>query len=138
MLPDSEFGSRVRHRLSHEKVLWLSTVGADGTPQPNPVWFLWTEPDSLLIYNRPAANRLTHIAHRPQVALNFDGNGKGGDIVVLTGTAALAPQRPTASANAEYLAKYGEDMARVSGSADAFSAAYPVAIEVTVRRVRGF
>ena len=36
------------------------------------------------------------------------------------------------------LAKYAEDMARVSGSTEAFSDAYPVAIEVTVGRLRGF
>ena len=75
---------------------------------------------------------------RPQVALNLDGNSKGGDIVVLTGTAALAARRPRASDDAAYVAKYGPDMTRVSGSPEAFSEAYPVAIEVTVTRVRGF
>ena len=44
VLPDAgtPFGDRVRERLVDEQVIWLTTVGADGTPQPNPVWFLWT------------------------------------------------------------------------------------------------
>ena len=140
LLPDAgtEFGSRVARRLSDDKVIWLTTVGADGTPQPNPVWFLWQSPGTVLVYNRPDANRLTHIAHRPQVALNLDGNGKGGDIIVLTGPATLAPDAARACDNEAYLAKYAEDMARVSGSTEAFSDAYPVAIEVTVGRLRGF
>ncbi|WAX58089.1 hypothetical protein M6B22_04785 [Jatrophihabitans cynanchi] len=28
------FGDRVRERLADEQVIWLTTVGADGTPQP--------------------------------------------------------------------------------------------------------
>lgn len=74
MIPDNAFGQRVRERLGTEMVIWFTTVGADGTPQPNPVWFLW-EDDGFLIYNRADANRLTHIAKRPQVSLNFDGDG---------------------------------------------------------------
>jgi predicted pyridoxine 5'-phosphate oxidase superfamily flavin-nucleotide-binding protein len=41
-LPDSgtAFGERVRRRLREEQVIWITTVGKDGTPQPNPVGFL--------------------------------------------------------------------------------------------------
>lgn len=85
---DSEFGQRVRRRLQEEIVAWFSTVGADGTPQPNPIWFLWEDGDDILIYNRPTAARLRHLAERPRASFNFDGNGRGGDIIVLVGTAA--------------------------------------------------
>jgi PPOX class probable F420-dependent enzyme len=135
--PGSEFGQRVRTRLRDERVIWCTTVGADGTAQPNPVWFLWTDPASVLIYNLPTAKRLAHIASRPRVTLNLDGNGQGGDIVVLTGRAQLAPQTPAPHENPEYLAKYHEPMAQVSGSPEAFSASYSVAIAVQVDRVRG-
>jgi hypothetical protein len=37
-----------------------------------------------------------------------------------------------------YLDKYRESMTRVSGSPEAFSQAYPVAVRVDVARVRGF
>ena len=37
----SSFGRRVVERLENEHVVWLTTVAADGTPQPSPVWFLW-------------------------------------------------------------------------------------------------
>jgi PPOX class probable F420-dependent enzyme len=138
VLPDGAFGERVRARLRDELVIWLTTVGADGTPQPNPVWFLWMEPATLLVYNRTGARRLGHVAGNPRVAVHFDGDGHGGDIVVLTGRAELAPQTPPPAENAEYLAKYGDAITRVSGSAEEFSAAYPVALAVHVERVRGF
>jgi PPOX class probable F420-dependent enzyme len=62
LIPDNDFGARVRTRLKDELILWLTTVGKDGTPQPNPVWFLW-EPDteSLLVYNRTDAVRLRQV-----------------------------------------------------------------------------
>lgn len=136
--PGSAFGQRVRSRLREEQVLWFTTIGADGTPQPNPVWFWWDEPATLVVYSRPDANRLAHIASRPRVALHFDGNGQGGDIVVLTGRAEVAAGALPPHEHAGYLAKYRDAMTRVSGSSEGFSTDYPVALGVHIERVRGF
>jgi len=35
--PSTAFGERVRRLLRDERVIWITTVGKDGTPQPNPV-----------------------------------------------------------------------------------------------------
>jgi PPOX class probable F420-dependent enzyme len=134
---DSEFGQRVRARLRDEQVIWFTTVGADGTPQPNPVWFTWADPATVVIYNMSTAARLAHLANHPRVSLNFDGNGPGGDIVVLTGWAELTPQLPPAHEHPAYLAKYSGAMTRVSGSPEAFSSTYSVPVTVQVERVRG-
>lgn len=134
--PDTTFGSRVRERLSAEIVLWLTTVGADGTPQPNPVWFLWEGGDSLLVYNRADANRVKHIRTRPRVALNFDGNGRGGDIIVLTGDAELVDDVPPANEHKTYAEKYAAEIARVFGTPESFASKYPVAIRIHLTRVR--
>jgi PPOX class probable F420-dependent enzyme len=136
--PEGAFGERVSRRLREEKVIWLTTVGRDGTPQPNPVWFLWDGADSLLVYNRPDAQRLRHLAERPQLALNLDGDGQGGDIVVLTGSARRDDTVAAPDAHDGYLAKYRDDMVRVSGSVERFAEQYPVPIRVEVRRVRGY
>jgi PPOX class probable F420-dependent enzyme len=139
-LPDENtpFGKRVRERLRAETVVWLTTTAADGTPQPNPVWFVWEEPASVLVYNRSVAHRLDHVAVRPRVSLNFDGNGQGSDIVVLTGVAEQAADVPGPHQHPQYAAKYGSAMARVSGSAEAFARDYSVPLRITIRRVRGF
>jgi PPOX class probable F420-dependent enzyme len=137
VIPEGEFGERAARRLRDEKVIWLTTVGGDGTPQPNPVWFLWDGADELLVYNRPDAKRLAHVAARPEVALHLDGNGRGGDIVVLAGAAGRVADVAAADENPGYVAKYGDDMAQVSGTQAEFGAEYLVALRITVRRVRG-
>jgi PPOX class probable F420-dependent enzyme len=137
-IPDSDFGTRARHRLQDEIVIWLTTTGADRTPQPNPVWFLWDEDaDTVLIYNANDAKRLEHIAARPRVSLHFDGNGRGGDIVVLTGAAEQALDIPPVDQNETYLAKYADQIARMSDP-HTFAEKYSVPIRVRVTKLRGF
>ncbi len=139
VLPDgsTEFGKRVRTRLRDEHLIWLTTAGADGTPQPNPVWFLWDGAEALIVYNRSDAHRLEHVAVRPRVALNLDGNGYGGDIVVLLGLAEQALDVPPPDGSPEYLAKYAEDIGRISGTPERFAASYPVPLRIRIERIRG-
>jgi PPOX class probable F420-dependent enzyme len=82
----SEFGARVARRLQEEMIVWLTTVTPSGAPLPRPVGFLWDGSDNISIYSQPGA-RIRNIARNPQVTLSFDGDGQGGDIVVLSGTA---------------------------------------------------
>ncbi|HMA34870.1 MAG TPA: TIGR03667 family PPOX class F420-dependent oxidoreductase [Chloroflexia bacterium] len=139
LLPDpaTPFGARVARRLQEEVVIWLTTTGGDGTPQPNPVWFLW-DGTSLLIYSLPDAARLAHIARNPRVALHFDGNGQGGDIIVIAGEARISPDDPAADGNPAYCAKYATSIARSFGTPANFAAKYSTALRITPRKVRGF
>jgi PPOX class probable F420-dependent enzyme len=136
--PSTPFGERVERHLRDDVVVWLTTVGRDGTPQPNPVWFLWTG-EHVLVQNLAEAARVAHIRSRPNVSLNFAGNGRGGDIVVVTGRAEILDEPLTPADAAAYDAKYAEHIRRL-GSPDlaSFVAAYPVLIRITPTRVRGF
>lgn len=138
-LPDSgtPFGARVRRRLGEEHVIWMITVGRDGTPQPNPVGFLLQDDGSILTYNSAAAHRIAHVAERPHVALHLDGDGAGGDIVVLAGTARRADDAPPPHHNPGWIAKYGDELARTFGSVEAFGARFPVPLRIEITRVRG-
>ena len=135
--PSSAFGERVRRRLREEQVIWITTVGKDGTPQPNPVGFLLQDDDSILIYNAATANRIGHVAARPRVALHFDGDGSGGDIVVFAGTARRADDIPRPHENQAWLAKYGDGILRMFGSAETFSERFPIPLRVEIARTRG-
>ena len=139
-IPDEStpFGQRVHRRLKEDTIAWLTTVGADGTPQPNPVWFVWDGADTILVYNRSDANRLTHIKSRPRVSINLDGDGHGGDIIILTGDAEVAEDAPPSHENAAYTAKYEAAATRISGTTAKFAAEYPIPLRIKITRVRGF
>jgi PPOX class probable F420-dependent enzyme len=134
--PATAFGERVRRRLTAEMTIWLTTVGHDGTPQPNPVGFLWDGGDGLLIYSQADARRLANIRRRPQVSLNLDSGG-GTDIVVLTGTAEILDDFPSVAGNPAWLEKYGEAIDARFGSAATFAERFPVPVRVRLTRVRG-
>lgn len=138
ILPDTAFGRRARERLRTEKVIWLTTVGRDGTPQPNPVWFIWDGADEILTYNLPDAYRIAHIAQRPNASLHFNSNSSGDDIVVLRGVAEQVDDVPPPDESPEYVAKYGDDMPRITGTAEAFAARYSAPVRIRIDRVRGY
>lgn len=141
MLPDvsSDFGARVRTALAQERALWWTTVSADGTPQPNPVWFVWEgeEAGSVVVYNTPTAHRLTHIAQRPQVSLHV-GDRTGDEVIVFRGVAEAAPEMPACDAWQPYLDKYAAGMRGISGSEAAFAQVYSVPVRIRLTKVRGF
>jgi PPOX class probable F420-dependent enzyme len=132
----SEFGQRAARRLRDELIYWIVTVDAAGTPQPSPVWALW-DGATFLIYSRPGTPKLGNIASRPRVAIHLDGDGRGGDIVTVTGEARIVPDAPPADRVPEYVTKYREGMRQIGMTPESFARAYSVAVRVTPRNLRG-
>ncbi|RAY16142.1 TIGR03667 family PPOX class F420-dependent oxidoreductase [Actinomadura craniellae] len=138
LLPDpgTEFGARVRRRLAEERVVWLTAVADDGTPQPNPVWFVW-DGDAFLIYTSPDSRRMRHLLRRPRVSLHFNGDEVGHDIVVFGGVAEQVPEPRPAVEVPEYHAKYREAIDRVFGGPGEFTRTHPVALRIRPTSLRG-
>jgi len=132
----SEFGKRAARRLKDELIYWLVTIGSDGTPQPSPVWAM-QDGETFLMYSQPDTPKLRNIAARPQVALHLDGDGKGGDIVIVTGDARVDREAPLADRVPAYIAKYREGIKRIGMTAESFARAYSVAVRITPRHLRG-
>ena len=136
--PSTPFGERVLRRLRDERLIWLTTVDATGMPQPTPVWFLWDEATStVLIYSRADAKRLAHLQQNPRVTLNFDGNGRGGDIIVITGRAQVSSDDPPADRLPTYVEKYHDFIARSFTTPEKFASIYSVALRIRPRAIRG-
>jgi PPOX class probable F420-dependent enzyme len=134
---DSDFGRRAERRLREEQVIWLVTVGRDGVPQPSPVWFLW-DGATLLIFSRPRTPKLRNIAANPRVALHFDSDGRGGNVVVLTGTAEVLGERPPAAQLTQYEDKYRAAIRRIGLTPEQMLREYSVPLRVTPTKLRGF
>lgn len=138
-MPDftTPHGQRAAERLRTEEVIWLTTVGNDGTPQPSPVWFLW-EGDTVLIFSKPNAPKIANIKREPRVALHFNNDAEGGDIVVLTGQAEVAPENAAAVIPNAYLTKYADGIKDIGLTPDTMTAEYSAVIRVTPTKLRGF
>lgn len=131
------FGERAQRRLREDRLAWLTTTSADLTPQPVPVWFLWDDAESFLIYSKPATAKLRNSAERPRVSLHLDGDGQGGDIVVVVGDLAVSDD-PPAHAVPDYVAKYGAFIARNSWTPESFAADYSVPLRLRATKLRGW
>ena len=77
------------------------------------------------------------LTQRPQVALNLDGDGLGGDIVVFIGEARLDPSAPPADQIPAYVEKYQPGFTRIGITAAQFALSYSVAIRLTPDKLRG-
>jgi len=132
------FGKGAERLLKTERVVWLTTVSADGTPQPNAVWFIW-DGNTALMYSIPNQAKLKNIARNPRVALNLDSKKRGDNIVILTGTAAVDTGAPPLNKNRAYMAKYRAEIARLKlGTPAKMASEYSVAVRITPKKLRGF
>lgn len=137
-MPDftTPHGQRAAERLRQEEIIWLTTVGGDGMPQPSPVWFLW-EGETMLIFSQPKVPKIANIRREPRVALHFDSDGKGGDIVVLTGRAEVVDNAAPATIPEAYLAKYAAGIKDIGMTPEEMAASFSAAIRVTPTTLRG-
>ncbi|MFE3542408.1 TIGR03667 family PPOX class F420-dependent oxidoreductase [Nocardia sp. NPDC059177] len=130
------FGATVARRLADDHVIWLTTIAPSGTPQPNPVWFLWRAGEFLL-FTQPGTPKLRNIAANPRVSLNLNSTASGGDVAVFTGTAqvgAAADPEETAA----YVRKYTQGFVDIKMTEAEFFADYSVPVHITPDRLRGF
>ena len=132
----TKHGQRVAQRLQEEEVLWLTTTGKDGTPQPRPVWFLWNG-ESILIYSEPDTAKLRHLDAQARVALNFNTTAEGYDVAVLIGEASLVSDVPADEVE-NYLDKYNEAIPGIDYTRENFMEAFSVPIQVKPVSLRGF
>ncbi|MFI5707546.1 TIGR03667 family PPOX class F420-dependent oxidoreductase [Kribbella sp. NPDC051620] len=133
----SAIGARIERQLNDELIVWLTTVGKSGTPQPNPVWFSWTGSE-LLFFSQPGQAKLLNIAGHSRVAVNFNATHTGGDVGVLNGDAVLDGKPATDEELAAYNAKYADGMAGLNLTATDFHRDYSVLIRIRPDNLRGF
>ncbi len=133
----SRFGRRVKRRLRTEKIIWLTTVDSRGTPQPRPVWFHW-DGRTALIFSEPRAAKVRHIARHSKVALSFNTDADGDNVVVLIGDAVILKGPPSAGRVKTYLRKYRQGIRDIGMTVPRFTAAFVTPIVVRPKAMRGY
>jgi PPOX class probable F420-dependent enzyme len=133
--PDNPAHAAADARLRSEMVIWLTTVARSGQPQSSPVWFLW-DGTEFLIYGSKDGQKTRNIAASPRVDLHLDGNGLGGGIVIVEGTARIDQEGPPAAAVADFVAKYNGLIESNGWTLEGFARDYPHVIRATPTRAR--
>lgn len=131
----TKLGSQATKRLQQDDVIWLTTVSCNGTPQPNPVWFYW-DGKSILIYSQPTSHKLKNISRNPRVAVNFQADDEGGDVIVLTGNASVNSKPPPH--DSRYIEKYRAHIPKIGLTPESFASSYSTLIHVSPTSLRGF
>jgi PPOX class probable F420-dependent enzyme len=140
VLPDAStpFGQQVATRLREDLIGWLTTIGADGAPQPNPVWFFW-DGEHILVYNQPNARRLVNIQRNPRVSFHLNSTDKGENIIVISGEAEQISSAPPASEVPGYVEKYRQLAIEDDfGYLENMAKQYSVELRIRPLKVRGF
>lgn len=132
----TEFGARVARHLREELIVWLTTVTPAGAPLPRPVGFVWDGGENVSVYSQPGA-RIRNIARNPKVTLNFGGDGEGGDIVILSGTAEVDESGQSAVEDAAHAAKYATEFERFGMTAESYAQRFSVPVRIRITAVDG-
>jgi PPOX class probable F420-dependent enzyme len=125
----------VARHLRDDRVAWLTTVTPAGAPLPAVVWFLWDGENTVRVFSKPDAPRLRNLRANPKVSLHFDGDGWGGDIVVLSGEASFDGE--PADALPAFVEKYAWGFERIGLTAKQFAQRYSIPIAIRLTKARG-
>jgi PPOX class probable F420-dependent enzyme len=132
--PSSEHGALADKRLRTERTIWLATVDPDGAPVVRPVWFVW-DGDSVVVFSRPTAAKVSQIAANPRVCLHLDPDEWGESVVIASGEAKLAPEHAPVDETAAYVEKYGWGFERLGVTAAEYARDYSVPIVIELSRL---
>ena len=123
----TRLGRHVNRRLRQQKIIWLTTVASENTPQPRTVWFHW-DGENILIFSQKDKAKLPHISHKPRVSLNFNTDEDGADVAVLICEAQIMDAPPDPSRLKTYLRKNRGGIKELGMTAQEFSDSYSVPI----------
>jgi PPOX class probable F420-dependent enzyme len=133
----TEFGAKVEQRIEEQKLAWLTTVASDGTPQPNPVWFIWDD-GTFVIFSQPNQAKLANIRRTGRVSFNLESIDEE-TITILTGHAEIVPYEsiPQSLLN-RYAERYAEGLKNLKMTREEYEAAYTAPIRFTPEKLRGW
>lgn len=132
------FGAAVRDRLQEQKLAWLTTVDSAGTPQPNPVWFIWDD-GVIYIFSQPKQAKLANIARSGRVSVNLEATADEEHVTIFTGHAEILDQADVPQDIYDrYAERYAEGMKGIKMTRAEYEAAYTVPIRITPEKLRGW
>jgi len=132
------FGADVIKRLEVQKLAWLTTMDSKGTPQPNPVWFIWDD-GVIYIFSKPNQAKLSNIARSGRVAINLEATADEEHVTIFTGQAEIIDRADLpADILDRYAERYKDGMTGIQMTRAEYEAAYAIPIRFTREKLRGW
>lgn len=129
MDPTTATADRIRRFLEQEPVVWLSTVRPNGDPHLIPIWFWW-DGETLLVFSKPDAQKVRNLRVNPTVMLALGDADADFDIGMVEGKAELLDEPLRVEWLAGHCEKYGDRMAAIGLTGEAFAATYSQVIRI--------
>lgn len=131
----AEITPEIQSQIEKAYVIWFTTVRADGTPQPTPVWFVWDN-GTFLTYTTPKAQKYRNIQANAKVALNLDDTDDGNHYVVFFGDAVVDTSTPAPSKHPAYIEKYRQGITDINMTPESFDESFVIPIRIKPTHVR--
>jgi len=132
------FGADVIKRLEVQKLAWLTTMDSKGTPQPNPVWFIWDD-GVIYIFSKPNQAKLSNIARSGRVAINLEATADEEHVTIFTGQAEIIDRADLpADVLGRSAERYKDGMTGIQMTRAEYEAAYAIPIRFTREKLRGW
>jgi len=129
--------ARLTRFLETEPVLWLSTVGPDGSPNLVPTWFVW-DGMHITIVSKPGARKARNLAHDPRATVALGDAEDDFDVGLLRARANLLPTSTPPALPDGFLAKYASQITELELTPVQFAATYAQQIQLTPTRALGW
>ncbi|MDP3983866.1 MAG: pyridoxamine 5'-phosphate oxidase family protein [Acidimicrobiia bacterium] len=126
----------IADRLDRERIIWMTTVRADGQPQSAPVWYVWNG-EEIRVWSLDGL-RIVNLATNSKVNLHLNDNGRGEEVVTIEGEATIDRSAGPASEEPLYVERYQPFVVEYGWTWGWYDANYPVPIRVTPSRVRSW
>lgn len=123
--------------IEQAEAMWLTSVRADGTPQPTPIWFIRDADGSFILYSMPDAQKVKNIRQNPKVTLNFNIDPGAESYIVLTGEARVDASIPPSNQIAAYQTKYAALMPPINFTPDTLASTFSLPIRMVITSSRG-
>jgi PPOX class probable F420-dependent enzyme len=130
-IPDP--ATRIERMLRSQRVIWLSTASADGTPHLVPIWFSW-DGETVLVASKPGAKKVRNLRANPTAMLALGEPDEDFDVGMFEGAAELLDRPAAAVLPAGHLAKYRDQMAAIGLTPAEFLATYSQVIRIRPTR----
>jgi PPOX class probable F420-dependent enzyme len=124
-------------RYMTEKILWFTSVSAEGVPSTAPVWYHIESDTTLLVYSKDPSVRATNLAANDRVTLALPTDEWAGDVVVMNGRATIDPTASPADSNGPFIKKYQVRLDRYGWTPKWYAENYPTIIRIEILSIRG-